>query len=507
MINDSIAGRRYSARITSTVALGIAIVLFAIGGTGSNCGPTPAEQCHGCKPDQVVVCGSICVTPIPKGGACILDAPPCVSACAEGLSCAPDVDGSGRCLDFGLHNGATCPFPTTPDLCGVGTFCRDPRCASSAICPTCSPGSVCAPLREEGESCDSNFENKGCLPCDATLECDPFGTCRNKCATAGDCDTTNRCQPGRQCLREQELAPYSGEITRGTGLCYHCAALHERCNPSRPCCGQEQLCPNNGSETCCVHTAVFAGEVGGECSTVSDCCGAEFNPQANVQCAGSPGGPKTCQECTPTGQGCSDSNKCCTGHCNGGVCACSAIGDKCTASGECCTDNCDRGVCRARTDGGGGGPPPRDAGGPLTCRGPGDTCTGPGGCCAGLTCNASGHCDCGSTGTSCDVPGGSNDHGQEDALCCAGVGGCGTTAGASGRVCTACVHTGGDCTKNGCCADQGDCAFVVQSSQAKCTVLPQCVDTGQSCTYGLYPGGFIRIDCCRGQCAGDGLCH
>lgn len=502
-------GARVGARRASPVVIGLAVVLFIVGGLGSNCGqPTLAEQCHGCKPGQIVVCADVCVTPIPRLGACDPSASHCTSVCADGMSCVPlgSTPNGGVCLDVGLHNGSECPFGSAPDLCAVGasdhhpTFCRAPSCGNNT--------SVCAPFGEEHDNCDSNFDSPKCAPCDKNLECDPTGQCRATCNTSADCDSQNRCQPGRGCLRDIEIRLSRGAdlLTRGTGLCYTCAQTRAACSANVPCCGQEQLCPiveaelRNTTPICCARTA-HAGAVGGECTTRDECCGAEF-PNDHVQCISvSRGTPRTCQSCTQTQGSCENGNQCCTGHCTNGACACVATGERCAVSAECCTENCDRGVCRERTTNDGGAAGGDGGGKPLTCRGPDDICDIKNPCCAGLKCNASGHCVCGSKGTSCDVPGGSNDHGQEDALCCnAGpTVGCGFEAG-KGRVCTSCAHNGASCAINGCCADQGDCAFQTSSADAKCTVLPQCVDAGRQCTYGLVPNGFVRLDCCTGSC-------
>jgi len=67
----SLGSVREIRRAIGSSMIGGAWVLFFFGGCDQNCGgPTPEERCHGCKPGQIVICGDVCVTPIPRQGTC-----------------------------------------------------------------------------------------------------------------------------------------------------------------------------------------------------------------------------------------------------------------------------------------------------------------------------------------------------------------------------------------------------------------------------------------------------
>jgi hypothetical protein len=301
---------------------------------------TDAQHCGAC--DHACAAGQRCV-----GGRCVCD----------GTSCPP-----GCCA-----NDGSCQRGTTDQACGVCTTCNGTQCVNataccgaasvcqSGTCQTCGDGQQC---RGGACVCDATSCPNGCCNGDTCVkfadqtdqQCGTNGTACSACTghdTCGGGGTQGVCGCTRQCAGRCNGEP---DNCGGTCGCPECMACNGGVCINQPdgadcggagsglrCCGgtcpPAQTCLPNG--TCCDET-----------TTCTQCCGAKASGSAACSETGGYGCVDAepietcindsgcgdaygaaicvCGRCCVTSGGdgnCPDPTRCCSGACNGSICA------------------------------------------------------------------------------------------------------------------------------------------------------------------------------------------
>ena len=175
----------------------------------------------------------------------------------------------------------------------------------------------------------------------------------------------------------------------------------------------------------------------------------------------------TCSDqiCKDVGQSCSSGNDCCTGTCSQGTCAslaggsCKVLGQTCSGDSQCCSTNCQSGFCAKA----------------YYCQPVGDVCWSNDDCC-GHACSASG----GNPGR-----------------CALVTGGGGSSCDQAGEPC----NGGSNCCSR-TCIDPGSGATVCQAAEGCRITGTWCTDDQSCCGGGTNPNGTVE---CRNADAGAGI--
>ena len=220
----------------------------------------------------------------------------------------------------------------------------------------------------------------------------------------------------------------------------------------------------------------------------------------------------TCSDrlCTDVGQSCTSGSECCTGTCTGGTCAnlaggtCKVVGQSCGAGSECCSTNCQSGFCAKA----------------YYCQPVGDVCRSNDECC-GHACTANND---GGVGRCASVTGsgGTTNCDQAGEPCSGGSNCCSRMCidpGSGVTVCEAaegCRLTGTWCTDDQSCCGGGTnpngsviCAGADAGTTGRCDNGQSCNPTGNICGAPVLPdGGHINAsqNCCNTFSAGKDVC-
>jgi hypothetical protein len=313
-----------------------------------------------------------------------------------------------------------------------------------------------------------------------------------------------------------------------------CAAPVTQCKaPGATCATGNECCTFSCTGGTCANKQCVSDN--GACGADADCCGGRCAPD------GMGGG--TCTPlnttCKTSGNACGPTDRCCSGTCNGGVCAstsfCVQNGDVCSSNFECCGGSCNKvggaalGTCGVVTAPGGtqclpagtlcgGGATATYDGGPLPPCGGSSTekcCSrscAPFGPTGVLVCQAMSGCRsvgelCQQDTDCCGAPGVPNDPAGNGSVRCskapgAAIGRCdnGTACRPNGAVCK--LPTYQCAAENNCCA--GNVNQVPEACQPDSLGIPRCTNAG-NCV-GVDPATKAGMacatsaDCCGGPC-------
>jgi len=167
--------------------------------------------------------------------------------------------------------------------------------------------------------------------------------------------------------------------------------------------------------------------------------------------------------CRDVNQTCSSGNDCCTGTCDAGVCAtlpggsCNVLGQSCSSGSQCCSTNCQSGFCSKA----------------YSCQAVGDICRSNDECC----------------GHACTVNDG-------------GVGRCASVSGGGGGGCDQAGEpcSGGSHCCSRICIDPGSGVTVCQAAEGCRLTGTWCTDDQSCCGGGTNPNGSVL---CRSADAGS----
>src|SRR5688572_14149656 len=223
------------------------------------CRPTPPACSVGtslaCPAHEIRACLSQCAPRASVGEACTPD--PCAAGPEAGVCSPPASCVDGTCQDFGLSLLARCDPADAAHPCATGTFCKS---FSSNGATGCMPrpefeyydGAVggCALPVGEGGTCDSNYSDPNCRPCEPGTTCTE-GRCRRPCEQDNDCPCGDGCLDGH---------------------CSACNGNQGDCSDGTPCCDGQDTCQQG---TCCrgFRAACDPGAMYDQCCSGTRCNG------------------------------------------------------------------------------------------------------------------------------------------------------------------------------------------------------------------------------------------